>query len=93
MHPEIQAMGNSTIGIGSDAESPEIIQMGCEKNGKWRESPLGQSQKPMWERTGSGRRSDEEAGTSNIDVERQTTFASRLAPTGLCGVQVSGRCW
>jgi len=41
----------------------------------------------MWERAGSGRRSDEGAVPADIDAECQTAFASRLAPT------LVQRCW
>jgi hypothetical protein len=37
VYSRIQAEGNTTIGTGSDAASPGIIQIGCEKNGKWRQ--------------------------------------------------------
>jgi hypothetical protein len=81
MHPEIQAVGSSTLGLGSGAESPEIIQTICEKNGKWRAKS-----RPCRSWLAS-----EEALTVNEHVDWKNAFAGKPAPTeGLLGI--SERC-
>ncbi|MGH8426217.1 MAG: hypothetical protein ACRER3_28265, partial [Pseudomonas fluorescens] len=44
------------------------------------------SEDPMWERACSGRRSDDDCSTYNIDVDCSTAIASKLAPTLVLGV-------
>jgi hypothetical protein len=57
------------LGSAQTPKARELSRWDVKKTGNGGKALWEQSQKPMWERSGSGRRSDEEAGTSNIDVE------------------------
>jgi hypothetical protein len=85
--PEIQAMGNSTIGDGSDAESPGIIQTRCEKNGKWRDCRFLGNHTPL---VG--------AGLLAIAVSQTTTLFLEVRYRQQAGsyrgfARINGRCW